>query len=360
MASHEVLLFSDIHLHTWEFGSSIDSQGFNSRLTGGLKVIDRVYEEASSRGIKYIIFTGDLFHVRNGVSPQVLHRTFECFKDNSYSHPDVEIFLMLGNHDFTRDMKFTSVRCLSSIPRVKVISEPIQDCKLFGGDILASFNPYTPDSDCFRRLLTSPSCPDVHFAHQGFGGLAQDPRNYYIDEIASVDDMSQWFGRKSVEIISGHYHDHALLTGSDRDLDSLYGFFVGAPSQQNFGDVGANRGFLTYELGSRKPVFHSLEDINPLFVDVSEDTPISELNISGNFVRCLAYPDVMEDLVTHTNKFNPEAVVKKYLVQEPSGLNLEPELLDSSHFESAKKFLFNKGVGLNRERLICEYTDLVN
>lgn len=351
---HEVLLFSDLHLHTWSFGAFPDRLGCNSRLSDGLDVIDRIYSAAASRSISHIIFTGDLFHTRNTVPSEVLQRTFDVFRDNSLKYPDIEVFLMLGNHDWTRDMRFSSVQAFASIPHLEVINTS-KSLSLFGGEVQALFIPFTPHHNVFKDAINRAGSVDVVFAHQGFSGLSQDPRNYYVDEIASLPNISSWLKSPKIDLISGHFHDHSIISQAP---NGFFGFFVGAALQQNFGDGGCERGFVTYKLGSRKLVFNSLNSFYPRFVSVTESTEVSADLVSGNFVRIQTTDKLMSSLEDYVNSFSPRAVVRKYSsVQDP--VVLSSRSLNRSPLEAIRHYVREKAGDLNPGELMDFYEENV-
>lgn len=164
---HEILLFSDLHLHNWSFGSTLGEHGHNSRLTHGLNVISRMYAEAHQRSIPHIVFPGDLFHARNSVASEVMERTFQSLKFNAHRYPGIDLTILLGNHDWDRSVTFSSVMIFGSIQGIKVVSSP-QTFSLFNGEVNCLFIPYTPHADQFKNTLKRNPGVDAIFVHQGF------------------------------------------------------------------------------------------------------------------------------------------------------------------------------------------------
>ena len=66
------LIFSDLHLHPFLYGSSTTETGYNSRLWSQWLVIQEMIQDAVDRGVKHAYFGGDLFHVHGTISVEAM------------------------------------------------------------------------------------------------------------------------------------------------------------------------------------------------------------------------------------------------------------------------------------------------
>lgn len=358
----KILLFSDLHLNNWGFSSSLNSSGCNSRLLDGLKIIKKVYLEAHTRDISTIVFGGDLFHLRQGVPTDVVDMAYRTIEWCSKTYPNIKLVLLIGNHDLTRNLEFSPVNWFARIPRVTVVSSPIRSSGIIPG-IDCLFIPYTPHHEKFEKLIKEGGYTAV-FCHQGFSDLLINPHNYYIDEIASVEKMASWVGEfDSVDIVSGHYHDHNLLTGTDKDLLNLFGFFIGAPMQHSFKDVGCRRGFVIYDIGSRKPEFHELKSFTPIFLDVTESTILSRSLVKNQFIRVSASSRQMDSLVNSVEVLNPLGISKNYIVLDSQSSFSTKDFTRTNNFDvraQVEEFVMNNSGGISVSSLMDSFDVLLD
>jgi len=253
------VVFSDLHAHTYQEFSSIEG-GINSRLRESLKTVERIGETASEKGAKAIFFTGDIFHLKNYIDNHAIRLTLEAFERLAEIAP---IYLCAGNHDYKswdKDpvlLEFASRR--SRRIRMVEVEELEGDLKLF------VFNFRRDVDDVLEKVERWADCPaSVALFHQDVVGSKYGGHEVIRGLDASA--LSRKFGWSLV----GHYHNAKRL------FDNVIS--VGAPLQNNFGDVGAACGW--WVLDTEKGLSHIENEESPCFYDL-EVSLGDEIEIPG-------------------------------------------------------------------------------
>ena len=97
---------ADVHSHNFAQYSRIDENGVNSRLTRTCEALTWAMKETIKAGAKNFIVAGDLFHVRREVPTVVLDMTAKVLEAH---HKDLDIYLLVGNHDLNSSSDHNSV-----------------------------------------------------------------------------------------------------------------------------------------------------------------------------------------------------------------------------------------------------------
>lgn len=119
----EFIAFSDLHLNKFP-KSNITKDGENELLMAGLGIIDQVCNYAINNNVKYIIFNGDLFHIRTKIdsdiySNKALDRLWQYFGPAS-SH-DMRLVLIPGNHDQIDKVGTHTLKPYALMPNINVV-----------------------------------------------------------------------------------------------------------------------------------------------------------------------------------------------------------------------------------------------
>jgi len=115
----DTLLFADLHLHDRKEFSQVTNSGLNSRLEEGLNILDQIIEWLEPNGIRYLIFLGDVFELKDRVPNHILsefkHRLEQIL--DKYIH----VYFLVGNHDYNL-LDYTTLDVFQD--KIHLIDEP--------------------------------------------------------------------------------------------------------------------------------------------------------------------------------------------------------------------------------------------
>lgn len=262
----KILIFSDIHLHNWQYGATI-TNGMNSRLGYQEDVLNQIAMVAV-KGIDMLVFCGDLFHVHGRIDASVLKVASDFF--NVITDLNIPVFVLVGNHDLA--LKDRSIHSLSWIKDAHIINHATR--KKYNDHEFA-FMPYTESQEELERFLMGTSSESIVFLHQGVSGVPMGSGFVIPNEILTPQ-MVDRFRR----VFTGHYHNHRRVS---RNLT-----VIGATMQHTWADVGERRGWLIYDTEENKVRLY--ESDHPKFIEVKYKENISDIPIKDNFVKVHGAP----------------------------------------------------------------------
>jgi len=287
MSKFDFLVFSDFHAHNFPYGASrvpIDGLGglYNSRLADSAAVLDEMLEYAKYKGIKHVVFCGDLFHRRASVPTDVRHVVVDRL--HKFADEDIELFMIPGNHDMgDRGGNSHSLVGLGELSDYIHVFDTVGYADVEGANFV--FVPYTESLSEAKANLESAgelaelsSKPSILFAHLGMQG-AKVGSDYVLvhDSDIRAEDVPN---RKFSACFFGHFHEHQQLFAN--------GWFVGATHQHNWGDAYGSRGYLHVAVENDKVDFEQIPTMAPDFV-VTRDGKTSRGELSmmkaNDFVR---------------------------------------------------------------------------
>ena len=232
-----VLIFSDMHLHNWAYGSTLVG-GMNSRLKAQAAVLDQI--AVASEEADHVVFCGDLFHTHGKIDAAVLKVAYEGFSriaEASNTYIDV----LVGNHDTadksmaTHALHWMNAFNYGASPGqgdiFRIIDRPLHNSDTDYDDPY-SFLPYTEDKAVIEKFFAE--CGEVCFMHQGVAKVPMGS-GFLIDEILTQDMIPDHVKH----VFTGHYHQH------NRVSDKLT--VVGSTVQHNWADEGDPRGWVWYD-----------------------------------------------------------------------------------------------------------------
>jgi len=228
------LLFSDLHLHSWKYGSTV-SEGWNSRLERQAAVVRGMFEYAARKGIRLILFSGDWYHTPSRVATEVL-ATAARIKEALPQ--DIHLIAIPGNHDIkTKGLESLSVMNSSNFHVIS--SEKHFSTKEFlpnaEDELHLSVLPYTEDSQVLQQFFEKVgSSKEKRFVllHQGVSSVELNSKGFTLNELLKPDMIPS----NVVQAFSGHYHSFKRVS------DKLT--IPGSLMQHTWADKGENRGFL--------------------------------------------------------------------------------------------------------------------
>ena len=324
--------FSDIHI-----GLRGDNIG---RLEICEKTVDNIIKLITKLQLKYIVFGGDLFHSRNSLNVNTINVAIRLLEKLS---EHVTIFMILGNHDihYKNVKDVHSIKIFNNMKNVHIISEPsellINDSyKLLMVPWNSDISKYEDESfDClcghfdFSPKYLIASYIEEQSKEYDRGNILTDLIKNDIDQYMS--DPSQLYSEDMTEIIStdkpkasryigsfvdkckiggtvfsGHFHGRKEFDVKDRNF-----VIIGAPFEQNFGDVGKTFGFYLQDIKNNKTRFIENKGIpKHKELKTSEITDAFDFSCcSGNYVRLIIDTNitynVLSDIINKINEVKP-------------------------------------------------------
>ncbi|MDE4297042.1 metallophosphoesterase [Phaeobacter gallaeciensis] len=276
----KALIVSDIHFHPWTLFASTDKRGMNTRLSIVIEELHRAVRVAKAEGCSTMIISGDVFHARGSLDPEVLNPVRDAFEE--ILQEGFNVYIIPGNHDLKSD---DTKRLSSAVQNLEQIDISGAQVVVFneataqhveGGTF--GFVPWRKNTEGLladlKVLSERNDAAQMHvFIHAGIDGVLSGIPGHGL----TAADLAS-FGFKGV--YAGHYHNHAdMSAGLPGRVMS-----IGATTHHNWGDVNTKAGFLILDTDANEVVFHDTKA--PKFVDVSgmSETDM-EIEAAGNYVR---------------------------------------------------------------------------
>lgn len=281
------VVFSDLHLHQWSYGSTLIN-GRNSRLEGQVQVVKDIIKYCKERDIRQAFFCGDLFHTST-VTAEVSQAAYEAFK--GFEENKITLSILVGNHDQADSVG--TMHALSGFKYSKYIR--VCDGAVHDGPVQrfermcdAYLYPFTNSKERLEAWLSRVS-GGLLFLHQGVGGVEVNSKGFTLNEILTPDMIPD----SVIMAFTGHYHSHKVVS---KNLT-----IPGSTTQLNWGDEGEVRGWLDVAIDGGSIHDMQLVPANaPKFVTITEaelNTPQGCPNLFDNFVRVESHGDYSpEDL----------------------------------------------------------------
>jgi DNA repair exonuclease SbcCD nuclease subunit len=267
--SRPYAILSDLHLHEWHAFSKVSAAGVNSRLQTILDEIERAADELLKAGGNTMYLAGDIFHVRNSVTPAVLNLSLDTFQ--RVIARGVTVRAVPGNHDLAgkeSDRLGNAAEALAKVG-VHMVNDP-------AGHLFEDNSVYVCPWHSSPGMLMAQLKDAVKAIGPGVDCIIHAPVNGVIMGIPDHGlDPAELAALGFKRIFSGHFHNHKEFAGGV--------YSVGATTHQTWSDPGTKAGFLLVtptEVQWRAS--HA-----PQFIDITERTDPSEipLLVPGNFVR---------------------------------------------------------------------------
>lgn len=271
---NQAFVFSDLHGHDWrEFATPMPwkDQVINGRLLDAWKVVRWVRRECESRGIKTVIFAGDLFHKKRIIEVGVYNVIANAFYDLARI---AHVIVLAGNHDLARRSAAGSfshehaLYALSAHKNIRVVDQPMVHVGL-------GFVPYASDRDTLLSGVEKVAQPNVRqlVMHAGVAGAATGPIEWQPPEPVTVEDLPE------VAILSGHYHKPQVV--GDRVT------YIGSPLEHVRGDGKAlERGGLIIDLDDASAGYERVAYKGPRFIS-RRAWQLKAEGVKGHFVDLL-------------------------------------------------------------------------
>lgn len=260
MTTMRRLFFSDLHLHTWTYGAHTMDSGFNSRLWYQWLALQQMIKYIDEHDIRYVYFTGDLFHTHANIPAQALSVAGELFRQLKIR--DIKVRAIPGNHDFAS--RSGNIHSLSWLP------DGVLDGDWLDDDIQVCALPYTDDEEKLKRFLGSVekmADGTIVMLHQGVAGVPLSS-GFLMDEKLTPDMIPT-----NVVAFTGHYHFFRRVTTNLTVVGNL--------TPLNWNDIDQQKGWVIYDDETRT-VEQIKQTVAPEFRLVGRD----HRECGAHFVRC--------------------------------------------------------------------------
>jgi len=281
-----ILVFSDLHLHNWPYGSTL-VDGMNSRLLDGFNVMCQIAEYINDHPVDSCVFAGDLFHTHGKIDSAVLKVAYEGM-DRIVQHliRPCDMYMLVGNHDTSdKTMKIHNLHWMEAMG-VNVVDFPWHNTSNTLPREL-SFLPYTENVKVIQLFLqrAAEKGNTTCFMHQG---IAEVPMGsgFLINEIFTLDMIPD----EIKHVYTGHYHQHTRVADNAT--------IIGNTMPISWSDEGVTKGFLIVDTETGK--IEQIETDAPRFVTYDMINALrpgrkSPVLIENNFVRVTGYEEKYKD-----------------------------------------------------------------
>ncbi len=337
----QILLFSDLHIHTHK-----NSQ---QRLQDCLDVLHWVFQTARERNIHNIVFGGDLFQDRQRISVLTYHLTYKIISQ----FPDLNIWLLLGNHDlwYYEKTDISSVVPIGALSHVTVIDQPCTH-NIAGLDI--DFLPFTHNpvaviSENFAnksKVLVGHVAVDEAFLHHK---VKAEVSVEFDNEMVKVNkEIFQGYNR----VFLGHYH-------CEQRLDNVVEY-IGSTLQLNFGEAFQKKHVIVLDTETLEREYientfsprHYILKSNELdgmefrtndFVRVSYDISESDmLQMRSNILE--KHPDINITFTQEKKNINNQESIQKFNLTEGDTLERYIAAVDCSNLDHKRLLKIGKDI----------------
>lgn len=259
-------VFSDIHLHEWKNNYGVD------RLGAQFNILDGIYKKAKRHGVP-ILFAGDLFHVPEHISNNLLNRTLDFFDNRT----ETDWVFISGNHDIKGKSRVGEERStlIDAVTRNENHLHNVDEQSII---LMAEQGyrtplniigiPYIHGNVDFDKAVENArgsidtGAVNILLIHTDLHG-ATDPSGRTTGTVENIPlKMTKFFVGFDL-VLSGHIHLHERLA------KGIY--MVGAPCQQRVSDANNDMGYMVIYndlsikfINAKAPEFRYLKPGEPI------------------------------------------------------------------------------------------------
>jgi len=227
---------------------------------GQVAALESIFSDFEEKGVKTLVFVGDIFDNRRFVASEVLDYAYRMFKTRL---ADFQCYVIAGNHDMLYDNSsdVCNVRVLENLSNVKVYVDGVGVEKLDGRNWF--FVPWIQDDklEKVNTWLIKESRGDISknviVGHFDMIGARMEAKT-----VSTTGFDPKRFLNAAKLTISGHYHCRSVIENGDSKV-----CYVGTPYQMSFGHVGVPAGYHVYEDGEL--TFYE-NTVSPEFIEVRD------------------------------------------------------------------------------------------
>lgn len=261
----KIILTGDVHL------------GYPNRLDDIIAALSGIRSYMQSNDIRHCVILGDLFHTRQSIATDVMHKAFEFFEETKNKF-NQEWSVFPGNHDMflKNSWKIHSLKTLSSV--LSVYDKP---CSVEIEGARFHILPYIHDEALYMKVVDrlSKSCDlsDVLLTHVGVCGATLN--ECFLHKNWSVVNFDAF----PLNVYAGHFH-------CKQQVGKLW--YPGSPLPFTFAEGLVEHGFFVYDTDNRSHEFVKIFDVvsNVKLPDFStildkDVESLTEADVTGNKVR---------------------------------------------------------------------------
>lgn len=327
----KVLLFSDLHIHPHKRS--------NQRLEDCLSALRWVFDTAIEKGVKSVLFGGDLFHDRQKIEIYTYQKAFEIFAEYSKKN-QFHLYLLLGNHDlwFNDKTTISSVMPLSALPNITVISEPSRlDIEGHNWDFLPFTHNPLAAIEQFKKLHSMSEYAIGHLALDGAVLHGNQHSDVTIEHDGDMVSISASLFDHYRHTFLGHYHAEQRV---NRKVE-----YIGSPLQLSFGEAFQTKHIILFNQDKcEKEYIENNFSPKHLVINYADK---DKYQLEGNYVQIKVENIGATDLIN----------VKKVIMENKNLASLEikqqKKLIDEHIIQDAKAILY-KG-----NEMLAKYADQV-
>ncbi|HUS51087.1 MAG TPA: metallophosphoesterase, partial [Candidatus Paceibacterota bacterium] len=226
-----------------------------------INFLDYAHAYFKENNYDLLIVLGDIFdrsaNIKNEAFVPLFMKLYEMHQDG------IKMIFILGNHDIYNIDNDSIVETFKPLGKVVKDYEEIE----FNGETFG-FMPYTKDED---KVNSYPS-NIILFTHVPIADFSFDNAFHATEKHAFKRSL---FERARL-VFTGHFHRHQNW----RNI-----IYVGSPFQQNRGETGQSKGFVTYDTETENWEFVEYNDA-PKYVEITtENIPqIKNFDFKNSFV----------------------------------------------------------------------------
>lgn len=239
-------IIGDTHFGAgYNLGKTDPDTQLNSRLLDFVNTFNSIVDEFVKRKVGLIVLTGDIFETRHPTNAQ-LNAFSKCIQQAI--NRDIEIVVVVGNHDQQRTISTTTVDIYSSLetPGISIYADmgihtvkdeygnnvnfilmPYRDRRMVGTKTnREAIDSIRTELDGLCAGLTSPQIVVGHFmVDKSITG--ENPDSFSINELILPLSMFSNFDL----VIMGHVHQHAILSKKNPPI-----IYSGSMEKVSFGE----------------------------------------------------------------------------------------------------------------------------
>lgn len=297
-----VLLFSDLHAHSFRQYSETLQDGTNSRLQDALNILNEISSLVAQYKVNVILFGGDLFHIKTPLVTVAFNKIYQAISNLS-EQVGYAMGLLVGNHDqVDKEGKIHTLETLKSV--TAVMDEPSwYEFEYEGESLHILALPYQKDKTETQKLIkhyTDLPMEDqcILLGHLALNG-AKMGANFIPDkpDKLNIDDLRP---EKFKQVFLGHYHIQQQVIGNVR--------YIGSTHHHNWGDLHQLRGVWIWDTPQNKnsafqdPAFVPLTAA-PKFMELNSETVMQSdpSEFKNNIVR-IAYKEFPDEFNYNKHK----------------------------------------------------------